>query len=220
MGERTEFRDLTESSFDDFVRFLFDRDIPPKSKKWNPWHFHVGVEFDARTICGYYVRMFRAPDFLSARFTKDQLEEGFWAIQGPNLDCSAYRLIFGSDLPLVDREECIHSMFDLFQRLFANLQLDTSPQMWWDSLCYDWHSGLRNRERGGEDLELHDVLFQTLARLLQVDSDICQSAALHGLGHLHHPETESLIGRFIDEHPSLTEAQRSYARAAAKFEVL
>jgi len=111
-------------------------------------------------------------------------------------------------------------MATLFERLFANEPLETSVHMWWDSLCYAWHCGNRNRERGGEDLELQDIFFQTLARVLAIDSWICQGAALHGLGHLHHPQTMELIKRFIDEHRSLTREQRAYALAAAKFDVL
>ena len=212
--------DLTDSSFDEFVAFLFHHDEPPQSDKYDPWYFNVEVEFDAKNIGAYYARMFRQPEFLLKLFTKAQLEEGFWAIQGPNLDCSVSRIIEDSDLPLSVREECIRSMADLFKRLFAIEPFDSSVQMWWDSLCYDWHCGNRNRERGGEDLELQDVFFQTLARVLAIDSWICQGAALHGLGHLHHPQTKELIERFVDKHPSLTQEQKAYALAAAKFKVM
>jgi hypothetical protein len=111
-------------------------------------------------------------------------------------------------------------MAELFERLFADEPLDTSVHMWWDSLCYAWHCGNSNRERGGEDLELQNIFFQTLARVLAIDSWICQGAALHGLGHLHHPDTAKLISRYIEEHPSLTEEQITHARAAARFNVL
>jgi hypothetical protein len=92
-------------------------------------------------------------------------------------------------------------MADLFRILFATEPLDTSVQMWWDILCYDWHCGnrKRERERGGEDERMQDVIFQTLTAILALDSGICQRAALHGLGHLHHPETENLIQRYIAE---------------------
>ncbi len=215
--------DLTNFSFNEFVSFLFDHDVTPQpadSKKYDPWYFHVEVEFDAKKICAYYVQLFRQPEFLLSRFTKPQLEEGFWAIQGPNLGCSVSRIIDDSDQPLSIREECIGSMADLFKRLFASEPFDTSVQMWWDSLCYDWHCGNRNRERGGEDLELQDMFFHTLATVLAIDSWTCQGAALHGLGHLHHPQTKELIERFIDEHPSLTQEQRGYALATAKFEAM
>jgi hypothetical protein len=216
--------DLTNVPFDEFVAFLFDHDIdhdmPPESEKYDPWYFQVEVEFDANNIGAYYVRMFGQPEFLLTRFTKAQLEAGFWAIQGPNLNCSVSRIIEDSDLPLSIREECIRSMADLFKRLFATEPFDTSVQMWWDSLCYDWHCGNRKRERGGEDLELQNVFFETLAKVLAIDSWICQGAALHGLGHLHHPQTKELIERFVDEHPILTQEQKAYALAAAKFAVM
>jgi hypothetical protein len=219
MGQPTTHVDLTNSSFDDFVAFLFDRDVSLESEGRDYWYWHVEVEFDAKEICAYYVQLFRQPEFLLSRFTKPQLEEGFWAIQGPNLDCSVSRIIDDSDVPLSVREECIRSMADLFKRLFATEPFDSSVQMCWDSLCYDWHCGNRNRERGGEDLELQDMFFQTLAKVLAIDSWICQGAALHGLGHLHHPQTKELIERFIDEHPSLTQERKAYALAAASFKV-
>lgn len=216
--------DLASVSFDEFVAFLFDHEVdhgtPPDSEKYDPWYFHVEVEFDAESIGSYYVRMFEQPEFLLSRFTKAQLEEGFWAIQGPNLDCSVSRIIDNSELPISLREECIRSMTELFKRLFANEPFDTSVHMWWDSLCYDWHCGNRKRERGGEDLELQNILFETLTKVLAIDSWICQGAALHGLGHLHHPRTKELIERFVDEHPNLTPEQQAYALAAAKFQVM
>jgi hypothetical protein len=212
--------DLTDASFEEFVLFLFDRRTSPDAKKQDRWYWHMEAEFDAARICSYYVQLFREPQFLITRFTKPQLEKGFWAIQGPNLNCSVSRIIENPNLPLSVREECIRSMSDLFEHLFSKEPLETSVQMWWDSLCYDWHCKNRMRERGGEDLELQDVYFQTLERVLAMESETCQGAALHGLGHLHHPRTKELIDRFIDAHPSLTEAQRTYALAAATFKVL
>ena len=138
---------------------------------------------------------------------------------GQTQEWSTGHLIEYSDASLASRSECIASMGILFERLFFNEPLDTSVFMWWDSLCYSWHCGNRRREKGGEDSELQDVYFQTLQKVLSLDSWICQSAALHGLGHLHHPDTERVISRSIAEHPSLTEEQRAYAEAAARFKV-
>ena len=91
--------------------------------------------------------------------------------------------------------------------------------MWWDALTYDWHCGNRDRDRGGEDLLMQDVMFETLVKILRLESANCQYAALHGLGHLHHPETREAI----DAYYKLSTAEdglRDYAEAAAKFEVL
>ena len=218
--ELREPSDLTNISFDEFVSLIFDRDTPPEAGKLDPSFYDVGVEFDAKKMCAYYVQLFQEPEFLVSRFTKQQLEEGFWAIMGHTVEWSTANIIYDSNLPLSARKDCIESMALLFERLFANEPLDTSVHMWWDSLCYDWHCGNRKRERGGEDLELQNVFFETLAKVLAIDSWICQGAALHGLGHLHHPRTKELIDRFVDEHPTLTQEQKAYAVAAAKFEVM
>jgi hypothetical protein len=62
--------------------------------------------------------------------------------------------------------------------------------------------------------------FETLADVLAIDSWICQEAALHGLGHLHHLHTRELIGRFVEKHPSLSQEQKAYALAPANYKVL
>jgi hypothetical protein len=69
-------------------------------------------------------------------------------------------------------------------------------------------------------LQLQDVFFETLAKVLFLDSEPCQGAALHGLGHLHHPGTRELIERYLQDRPSLTTERKTYALAAAKFQVL
>jgi len=219
--ERTEV-DITGYSFDQFVAFLFatEASAPTSGDKFDPRYWHIDVTFIPEQICAYYTRLFRHPEILVNLFSKEQLEEGFWAIQVPNLDCSVYRVLENADISLPLRAGCIRSMFELFERLFATEPLDSSAFMWWDSLCFDWHCGVRKRERGGDDSELQDLFFETLAKILRLDSAACQAAALHGLGHLHHLDTGNLIDRYIVEHPSLTDEQRAYALAAAKFEVL
>lgn len=212
--------DITQYSFDEFVDFLFDRDVPVAREKRNHWYWNTEVTFDPQTVCAYYVHLFKQPDFLAERFSKPQLEEAFWAIPGRNLSCSAGNLIWNADLPFANRAECIRSMSNLFARLFAAEPLETSVSMWWDALCYDWHCENRRRERGGEDLLMQDVMFETLTSILDHDSPICQGAALHGLGHLHHPETPQLIQNYLAKHRSLTKEWKEYALAAARFQVM
>ena len=212
--------DITHCSFEDFVVFLFAQRAPSEAEARDPWYWTVDVTFDPERVCQYYVRLFRSPSFLLEQFSKQQLEQGFWAIQSCNLDCSVSKLIWDPELPFAAREECVRSMLDLFRYLFAAEPLDTSVQMWWDSLCYDWHCGNRVRERGGEDALMQDAIFQTLSTLLSADSPICQGAALHGLGHLHHPGTEQLIQQYLREQASLSKEWKEYALAAARFEVM
>jgi hypothetical protein len=212
--------DISEFSFEEFIDFLFDRDIPPPTEKWNPWYWHAEIMFDPQRVYSYYTQLFRQPRFLLARFSKTQLDEGFWGIQSDNLRCSVRLLIWNTDLPLSNREQCVRTMVNLFRDLFAIEPLDTAVQMWWDSLCYDWHCGNRSRLRGGEDLSMQNVMFESLVEILAMDSEHCQDAALHGLGHLHHPATEQIIQSYLAQHPSLDKNRRDYALAAARFKVL
>jgi hypothetical protein len=111
-------------------------------------------------------------------------------------------------------------MFTLFERFFSSESLESFPFMWWDPLAYDWHCGNRSRENGGEDLWMQDAMFETLAQILDLPSLECQRAALHGLGHLHHPDTETLVLRYLAGNGPMDPALREYAQAASRFEVL
>ncbi len=219
MRER-EFVDLCQFSFEQFVAFIFDRDIPAKSEKWDPWYAHMRAAFDPAPICDYYLRLFKQPRFLLERFSAAQLEVGFWAISSHNfLGCSVTDLIWNVELPLSAREECVRSMFYLYRDLFAIEPSGTAGFMWWDSVCWHlWHRGKKDRVRGGEDLSMQDVMFETLLQILALESENCQAAALHGLGHLHHPATARVIEDYLRRHPSLTDEGRAYALIAARFE--
>jgi hypothetical protein len=226
------YADLVGFSFDEFVKFLFDREVPienesysallarGETKKWNPWHWWTEVTFDAQQVSRYYSRLFRDPRFLLNKFSKQQLEEGFWAAQNDGFDCSVRSLIWHTELPFPSREECVRSMFVLFRDLFATEPLETSVYMWWDSFCYDWHCGNRKREDGGEDFTMQEVMFETLIDILALDSAICQSAALHGLSHLHHPSTDAAIRKYLSANPLLSEEWKDVALAAGRFELM
>lgn len=64
---------------------------------------------------------------------------------------------------------------------------------------------------------MQNVMFESLVEILALDSEHCQDAALHGLGHLHHPATEQIIQSYLAQHPSLDKNRRDYALAAARF---
>ena len=108
--------DLINASFDDFVRFLFEREeledqgfdalcARGERKKWKPWYFETEVLFDSLKICPYYSRLFLDARFLLNRFPKAQLDQGFRAIQSCTLDCSAFQLISDETLPFDMRTE-------------------------------------------------------------------------------------------------------------------
>ena len=92
--ELREPSDLTNISFDEFVSLIFVRDMPPEAGRLDASFYDVGAEFDApKMCCAYYVQLFLRPEFLVSRFTKLQLEEGFWAIMGHTVEWSTARSV-------------------------------------------------------------------------------------------------------------------------------
>ncbi|MFN3988049.1 MAG: hypothetical protein ACK4KV_21380 [Rhodocyclaceae bacterium] len=216
--------DLSQATFEEFVTFLFDHEVmslpPAGSVGPEPWYWHADVTFDPMRMASLYIRLFTQPRFLLQQFSLAQLEQGFWAVQSPTLECAVTEIIWDQRLPFELRERCVRSMFHLYELLFSDTPLETSSEMWWDSLAYDWHCGIRARANGGEDLLMQDVIFETLGKILQLPSGTSQAAALHGLGHLHHPDTNTLIVAYLAQHPEISDDLREYAQAAARFEVL
>jgi hypothetical protein len=197
---------MREFTFAEFVDFVFDRDPPPATEdRIRRWYYTTKCIFDPVQICGYYARLFEQAGHLLKRFSYGQLEMGFSALESCTFACSALSLIWSSDVPLADREQCVRSMFHLFQDLFAVDPLGFTANMWWDVFCYDYELGRRKRSRGGVDLWMQEVMFETLFAILVIDSEECRNAALHGLSHLHHPGTLDGLKRcgldlpFIDD---------------------
>jgi hypothetical protein len=216
--------DISSSSFDEFVDFLFKREVvplpegPDRDKKPEPWYWHADVTFDTRRVLTFYVQLFEGPEFLMARYSKEQLEQGFWAIISGNIECSVTEVIWEKKIPFEERAACVRSMYHLFERFFLKEPLETSSNMWWDALAYDWHCDNRSRANGGEDESMQDVMYETLERILVLPNEACQAAALHGIGHLHHPRTPEAIERFLAR--QLSPELRDYALAAGRFEIM
>ena len=67
---------------------------------------------------------------------------------------------------------------------------------------------------------MQDVMFETLTRILRFESETCQSAALHGLGHLRHPDTAAVIADYLEHNRDIDPELRDYALDAARFDVM
>jgi len=111
-------------------------------------------------------------------------------------------------------------MRNLFAGFLAAHALDTAVDMWWDSLAYDWHCGNRARSNGGEDEAMQDVILETLCAIIECDVPHVEYAALHGLGHLHHPNTQGVVEDWLRRRAPADEELVAYANAAARFEVM
>jgi hypothetical protein len=83
--------------------------------------------------------------------------------------------------------------------------------MWWDFIASSFWEYLGYTEKIGEgelvrlnheQRSLLDSMFDTLSRILALPDERTQGYALHGLGHLHHPEGRNLVQNFLDSNRS------------------
>ena len=77
------------------------------------------VVFAPQQICAYYVRLFRKPEFLLERFSKSQLDQGFWAIFG-GPDWALQHLLWETENPLPGASRMRESDVRSFQPFLCN----------------------------------------------------------------------------------------------------
>lgn len=111
-------------------------------------------------------------------------------------------------------------MYDLFKNLFNIDPLKTSCNMWWDPLAYDFHP-MKRRTRNNEiERQIQDAMFNTLKSILELSSEECRLSALHGLGHLQHPETEMVIKNHLKINNMASEEYCHYANACIAGDIM
>lgn len=178
----------------------------------NSWWWQSEIVFEPIEHVGNLTSIFRNPQPLRRRYTRDQMEQGFWfLISGAT--GALEDVLWDSSVPWNNRALLIASTVDLYRQLFAHDPLDTSAYMFWDALAYGYCVPTRHPESDVEDSRVQGAMFAALQQILAIDSVPCQLAALHGLGHLRHPNTEHVICLYLERNPILTTAHRSYALA-------
>jgi hypothetical protein len=217
MGER-----LSNLSFDEFVRFVFDHSVGGPQ-----WYFDSDAPFwvgpGAVTI-EYVTRLFEEPEGVLAPYDDAQLGQGFWfLLSNGGSDCML--ALVDETVPVADRARCLASFTSVFRRLFA---VHCSPHlshldergaaainlpcyMWWDILPLA--AAPEDRARREIDRTALDVM----ANVVMLDAIACQESALHGLGHWQHAyprEVETIVDRFVAAHPQARTELLAYAESA------
>ena len=208
---RSEF-DLRNASFDEFVDYYFDR--PDDS--WVVECFWKEKFYPAQCLENF-TRLFREPLFLLERFTRPQLEEGFFTIPNGHFEASVKSLLWNEEAALDQREECVRAMYFLYRDLFSIDHLVHSAHMWWDQLAFEYGYDLEEEQhpyqKGEAGYRLQQVMFETLCEILKLPSKDCQFDALHGLNHVRHAQTEPVLRAYMDAHPELDESWKAYIEA-------
>ena len=206
--------DLNKYSFSQWVDFVFEHPIAQVGEKEWYWHDEWEHEADNSLMLEYIIRLFRNPTLLLDTYSPGQIEQGFWFLLKPSGFLENGLKDASAQWPL--RKECIISMGDLFERLFAiNPLEDSACYMWWDLVIDGYfetaHTSWNPLIVNDKDAPVQQTIFETLCSILKLNSRECQKSALHGLGHLNHPLTEQTIEAYLNEDPIVDGELKEYA---------
>jgi hypothetical protein len=214
--------DLSALSFEHFTEFFFAREVVPDKEQYDYFltdlhreKYSESVPSSPEVLVNHLEMLFREFGQIARKYTLAQVDQGIWGMWGANL--RLYEFLFASSVRLESRLNCIRSMYHVYSDYVS--QLEREPDlgesgifMWWDLVLHGfWDSSRPNIPgtwRGDAsklDSESHimlDVLFETLTRILAIPNRVSQQSALHGLGHLYHPDVHDAVQFFIDTNPT------------------
>ena len=134
--------DFRGCSFEHFVTYAFDRPVrrDPSDPHW--WDDEavdeVELLVDRQLQFQHATALFRDPLVLHARFSREQIDQGFWFLAfGNATDYGAFfvEALWDPDVDVGVRCQCVAAMFDLYEKLFSPLPTDTATHMWWDLIA-------------------------------------------------------------------------------------
>jgi hypothetical protein len=214
--------DLSGKSFNEFVEFFFRRELVPDDEQYEYFSTDLaGERYDEAEpssptiVVRHMTKLFSEFGSIAPKYSLGQIDQGVWGILGPNL--GLYELVFVDSVPLQDRLECIRSMYHVYSDFVAMSEAEPDPKlsgfyMWWDLLLHGFWTIDRPVFRGtyrGDASKLDtdsrimlDAMFETLTRILSLPHAEAQRCALHGLGHLQHPDVHDTVQHYIDANKS------------------
>ncbi|WP_127891425.1 hypothetical protein [Psychrobacter sp. FDAARGOS_221] len=213
------YLDLQNADYETFIRFIthpniankqqnnYDLDIYKKypAKNW--------IDGDFNKLLAFYQRFFKESDKLWQTYSVAELDAMLQYILN-GLKHGLDKLIYDSRLSFEKRQAVIESIYDLYAKLFIHDSIGHHRHMLWDGLAYSYSHGSFSYYLDKNDtVALQNVMFDTLTKILKIDCEACQNGALHGLNHLHHPDTETVIRQYLKSHPDLDEDDIAYAEA-------
>ncbi len=187
------------------------------------------VSDDARLVT-HFSRMCRAFVLLSERFSLPQLDQGLWLLLSAEtefgkyladeaiplsarLDCVRSMLVpfrdFVARSEVEVMENCFFMWWDLLAGAFWNTHLWRLKKDELMDAIYDDDGPADERLRtitvsindlNTDGRAVLDAMLETLLAIAQLDDDRTVYYALHGLGHLRHPEGSAWLQGYINTH--------------------
>jgi hypothetical protein len=210
--------DLSVKSFEEFVQFFFARRPVPDDQQFEYYsHDLAGVKYDEfkpsspKVVVHYMTRLFSNFGTIAPAYSLAQVDQAVWGMFGENL--RLYEFLWNRAIELEDRLRCIRSMYFVFSDFVGRNEVaeaETAFSMWWDLFLFSFWVDMDLKNGRGRTYDISvldadertvvDTAFETLTRVLSLADLASQFAALHGLGHLHHPDVSEAVQGYIDKH--------------------
>jgi hypothetical protein len=190
--------DPSRLTYPEWIRFFFDRPIQEKIfwdeideyDEWREIAVPARIVQYLRTLCLEHKAIREA-------YSEEQVEQGLWGIFATYM---YQRTLFEPAVDVGTRIQCVEAMYYLYADVVAYLGGDKDDGfywMWWD---YIGHEVRAYEALTMDGKQVFDAVIQTLAKILGLPSLNCQWAALHGLGHVHHPKVREIVQHYLDTH--------------------
>lgn len=221
-------RQLHQIAFEDWLDFLFDHPITDPEWYWtedaDSW------DGSPTETVQHLTRTFRESGTALLKYSDAQLNQGLWYLASNSCSEVAYSLLderVAWDL----RKGCIETIGDLFAQCFSLRcsnhlsHLDEPGANPLNSICYMWWDVLpiHGKPDDPSRKETDETFLRVMERILELPSDACREAALHGLGEwqCYYPgQVHDIVYRFIWKNRHIRDSLRNYAYAAQHGDVL
>jgi hypothetical protein len=205
--------DYSTGSYAEWIEYLFLTRRPPDHDAIAPdplRPLRLLAHFDR--LCDELPRWWE-------RVGTDKLNAGLWVALAFPFEMARY--LVDARLPAEPRLACLRRMPRVFSEVVAKIppdaKLPTAFFMWWDliatQLCVAYApAGIAPfTPDEAPAKELHDAVFAAIVEVLHMPDAHSQRCALHGLGHLRHPDGPKLIREYLLAHASeLSAAERTW----------
>jgi hypothetical protein len=205
--------DYSTGSYAEWIEYLFLTRRPPD---------HDAIVPDPLRPLRLIAHLDRLCDELPRwreRVSSEKLNAGLWAAIAFPFELARY--LVDPSLPSEPRITCIRRMPRAFSEVVAKIppdaKLPTAFFMWWDLLGTQF--SIAHGPSGGGPFtpaeptarQVHDALLGAIVEVLHQTDAHSQRCALHGLGHLRHPEGPPLVREYLLTHGSeLSPAERAW----------
>lgn len=168
--------DISKLKYEEWIDFVFNHPVEE-----TPWHFAAESAYetiDPAKVVAHLTRLFTNPAEILSRYTREQIDQGFWFIPGPN---GLMWSILDKRVPWEARRACIRATCDLLEQLFGQHDIGSSGYMWWDSLIT--YSAREGRDVVSDRAVLAEII-NTLGQLTKLHSQAARDSAQIGRAHV------------------------------------